>query len=106
MIRVSPFLFFGLGLVGLCVLVASGQEQIINADIEQQVDTYLRSEMQMDKIPGLSLTVMRDGKVILTRNLGFADVHGKKPVTSETAFEIGSLTKQFAPGNRQCRCKA
>jgi CubicO group peptidase (beta-lactamase class C family) len=76
-------------------LAANGQEQVINADIEQQVDAYLRSEMQMDKIPGLSLTVMRDGKVILTRNLGFADVQRKTPVTSETAFEIGSLTKQF-----------
>ncbi|TMI77448.1 MAG: beta-lactamase family protein, partial [Bacteroidetes bacterium] len=34
-------------------------------------------------------------KVILTRNIGFADKEAKKPITSETAFEIGSLTKQF-----------
>jgi CubicO group peptidase (beta-lactamase class C family) len=95
--KISAFLLFGLGFVGFCILAANGQAQVItaDADIEQRVDDYLRSEMQMDKIPGLSLTVMRDEKVLLTRNIGFADVGGKKPVTPDTAFEIGSLTKQF-----------
>jgi len=51
--------------------------------------------MQMDKLPGLSLAVLKGGKVILTRGLGFADLEKKTPVTPETAFEVGSITKQF-----------
>ena len=68
---------------------------IDSTTIERKIDSYLQSEMQMDNLPGISLAVIHSGKVILTRNIGFADKEAKKPITSETAFEIGSLTKQF-----------
>ena len=45
------------------------------------------------KVPGLSVAVGREGKVILSEGFGFADVAAKKPVTTKTLFRIGSVSK-------------
>src|SRR5688572_19894399 len=42
-----------------------------------------------------SLLVAKGGEVILDRGYGFADAQRKTPFTAETAFDIGSITKQF-----------
>lgn len=82
-------------LTALCIAPPAVLPQVASDQIEQQVDAYLQSEIQLDKLPGLSLAVVRGDKVILTRGFGFADLEKKSPVTPETAFEVGSITKQF-----------
>ncbi|HWM95262.1 MAG TPA: serine hydrolase domain-containing protein [Thermoanaerobaculia bacterium] len=42
-----------------------------------------------------SLLVARGGEVILHKGYGFADAQRKVPFTSDTAFDVGSITKQF-----------
>jgi CubicO group peptidase (beta-lactamase class C family) len=59
------------------------------------VDDYLAAQMQTRQIPGLALTVFREGKNIKTVGYGVANLELRAPVTPETVFEIGSLTKQF-----------
>jgi CubicO group peptidase (beta-lactamase class C family) len=46
-------------------------------------------------IPGLALAIVRDDRVIFSKGFGLRDVAGKKPVTPETLFAIGSSTKAF-----------
>jgi D-alanyl-D-alanine carboxypeptidase len=58
-------------------------------------DDYISSEMERRRIPGLCLAVVRDGKVVKERGYGFANLELKAPVTTNTVFEIGSITKQF-----------
>lgn len=45
--------------------------------------------------PGIALLVARDGKIMFEKGYGLADIEEKKPVTPETIFRIGSITKQF-----------
>ncbi|MFN2565105.1 MAG: serine hydrolase domain-containing protein [Gemmatimonadaceae bacterium] len=47
------------------------------------------------RIPGLSIAVVRDGKVVLARGLGLADVEAGVPAMPETLYPIGSITKTF-----------
>jgi CubicO group peptidase (beta-lactamase class C family) len=47
------------------------------------------------RIPGLSIAVVRDGRVVLARGLGLADVEAGAPATPETLYPIGSITKTF-----------
>ncbi|HEX8535571.1 MAG TPA: serine hydrolase domain-containing protein [Allosphingosinicella sp.] len=55
----------------------------------------MRSAMAAEHIPGLSLTVLRRGEVVRQSNYGFANLEQRTHVTAETAFSIGSLSKQI-----------
>jgi CubicO group peptidase (beta-lactamase class C family) len=45
--------------------------------------------------PGVSVLIARDGQILYQKAFGYADVGNKVPVTPETKFRIGSITKQF-----------
>ncbi len=49
--------------------------------------------MQKADIPGLSVAVIRDGKVVWTGSYGVMNAETGKPVTSQTVFEAASLSK-------------
>lgn len=46
-------------------------------------------------IPGLSLAVVKDDKIIFIKGFGVRDVQRSLPVTPDTLFAIGSTTKAF-----------
>jgi D-alanyl-D-alanine carboxypeptidase len=51
--------------------------------------------MQRAQIPGAEVGIVRDGRLVLDRGYGVANVAAKVPVDPRTRFEIGSITKQF-----------
>ncbi|HXY09481.1 MAG TPA: serine hydrolase domain-containing protein, partial [Terriglobales bacterium] len=59
------------------------------------VADYVRSEMLRQHVPGLSLLVVRDGKIIRSEGYGLANVELQVPVKPETVFQSGSVGKQF-----------
>jgi D-alanyl-D-alanine carboxypeptidase len=59
------------------------------------VDEIVRSGMAAEHIPGLSLTVLRGGEIVRQSNYGFANLEHDIPVTAQTAFNIGSASKQI-----------
>src|SRR5437899_1312935 len=44
---------------------------------------------------GAAVLVARDGKIVFQGGFGFADIEKKSPITPETKFRIGSISKQF-----------
>jgi CubicO group peptidase (beta-lactamase class C family) len=46
-------------------------------------------------VPGLSLVIVKDDRVIYAKGLGLKDVERNLPVTVDTLFAIGSCTKAF-----------
>ncbi len=59
------------------------------------VDDLVRNEMRRHPIPGLALEVVKNGKPAKIAGYGAANLEWHTPVTPETVFEIGSVTKQF-----------
>ncbi len=47
-------------------------------------------------IPGMSVAVVMDGKVVLARGFGFANLEQKIPATPETPYNIASVTKPIS----------
>lgn len=55
----------------------------------------MREEMRTHRIPGVARTVIKDGRELKTAAYELANLEWSVPVTSNTVFEIGSVTKQF-----------
>ncbi len=61
------------------------------ATIEKKVE----ERRQALGIPGLSLAIVKDDKIIYMKGLGYKDFEKKVAVTPDTLFAIGSVTKSF-----------
>jgi CubicO group peptidase (beta-lactamase class C family) len=59
------------------------------------IDEYLSAEIAAKHIPGLSLAVIRDGKVEKLSAYGLANVELAVPASPQTVFQIQSITKTF-----------
>ncbi len=60
-----------------------------------RVDDIIKAEMQGQNIPGLSLAVLKDGKVIKAAGYGLANIKHQTLATPETVYKIASVSKQF-----------
>ncbi len=58
-------------------------------------DAWVEQEMKTWMVPGLAVAVVKDGEVILLKGYGYRDVKKQLPVTPQTLFAIGSITKSF-----------
>lgn len=70
---------------------ASNDLQNRLAKIEEKVEAR-RKELG---IPGMSLAIVKDGEVILSKGFGYKNFEKQIPVTADTQFAIGSATKAF-----------
>jgi CubicO group peptidase (beta-lactamase class C family) len=61
---------------------------------EEAVAAQLKAVTEGDT-SGLAVLVARDGKIIFQGGFGLADIDKKTPITPETKFRIGSVSKQF-----------
>jgi D-alanyl-D-alanine carboxypeptidase len=59
------------------------------------VDDYIEKQLKQNNLPGLSLAVVRDGKIEKARGYGLADVELSVPATEHTVYQWASVTKQF-----------
>ena len=90
-IRKSMFLAcISIGLAGT-VCAQSKNDDPLSAKVDEAVTAQMREQ----KIPGVSLGVMRDGKIIKATGYGFANVELNVPVTPQSIFQTGSVGKQF-----------
>jgi len=67
-----------------------------DAAFEAYADGLIDAYMAEHEIPGITLTVVRDGTILLSKGYGHADIEAGAPVTPDsTRFEIGSISKTF-----------
>lgn len=78
----------------LTILAASGPALALPPGFARQADALLASSYPADG-PGASVVITDHGKIVYQAVSGLADVAAKRPITSATVFEIGSITKQF-----------
>ncbi len=56
-------------------------------------DTAAQSLMAKYQLPGAALAVLRDGRLVLARGYGYADINNKIPVQPDTLFRTGQLSR-------------
>ena len=83
------------------VLCAAQQSAPVpmNAATESRLQKDIPSLMEKAGVPGLSIAVIRDGKTAWTGSFGVRNTATNEPVTENTLFNVGSLSKPvFAYG--------
>lgn len=73
-----------------CSKIAVAQ---ISASQIDAINGLVRSYVNEHHVPGLSLAVVADGRVVLAEGYGLADVENGVPATAETIFRIASVSK-------------
>src|SRR5205823_7513694 len=59
------------------------------------VDDYVKAELAKRKSAGVSVAVLKDGKVVKAAGYGLANVELGVPATPDTVYQLASVTKQF-----------
>lgn len=79
----------------LILFLSHFNAQAQNPATTAAVSEYVKAEMLRQHIPGLSLLVVKGGKIIRAEGFGLANVELQVPVKPETIFQSGSVGKQF-----------
>jgi CubicO group peptidase (beta-lactamase class C family) len=81
--------FITLGFAGTAMAESESDAQ------SAKVDEVVRAQMREQKIPGVALAIMRDGKIIKATGYGLASVELNVPLKPEMVFHTGSIAKAF-----------
>ncbi|HET9647344.1 MAG TPA: serine hydrolase domain-containing protein [Microlunatus sp.] len=69
--------------------------QMTDTALSTSIDAGIDAIMRRHAAVGIAVGVVRDGELDTVRSRGLADMDRGTPVTSETVFRIGSITKTF-----------
>ncbi len=72
---------------------AQNQEdyESLRASLDKEVPTLMKTK----NVPGMAMVVFDKGEIIYKKGIGYASLSAKLPVTEETGFNIGSISKLF-----------
>jgi CubicO group peptidase (beta-lactamase class C family) len=80
--------------LALCAACATGGGARVSSDDVRAVDSLLAA-YSGDAAPGAGVVVIRDGKVIVRRAYGMADLEHHVAAIPETDYRLASVSKQF-----------
>ena len=83
-------IFVALGLFGFIVFTSNGQ--IINSS---QIDSLVNLTLKTFDVPGISVAVVKDGKVVHSKGYGLRSLKNNLPTDENTLFGIASNSKAF-----------
>ena len=88
-------LLFVAGIFGLLAFSDDKTTSAQPAFVTDSLDTYINREMNNWNLPGLAITIVKDGKVIVSKGYGVQELGKDKKVNDETLFQVASCTKAF-----------
>lgn len=66
-----------------------------NQSINNEVNNYVRNIMTQKRIPGMSVSVVKAGEILLAKGYGIANLEHSIPATEKTVYEMASVGKTF-----------
>ena len=85
----------GLALLALAWVLPAPRASAQTSGSLAAIDRYVRGEVRRQRIPGVSIAVLRGNRVVLARGYGYANLEHRVPATDSTVYQSGSLGKQF-----------
>jgi CubicO group peptidase (beta-lactamase class C family) len=66
---------------------------LVNA--QDEIDNFILKQIGEQKIAGLSIGIVKKGKIIKAKGYGFANLEHKVPATENTVYKLASVSKQI-----------
>jgi len=82
-------------LFSFCGIILTAQNNNLPVFITDSLDSHIQKNMIEWNIPGMSISIVKDGKVIYCKGFGVTKENGNEKVDENTLFLIGSNTKLF-----------
>ena len=79
----------------LLILLTSLSLVAQSPDQADELTTTITDLLDEYRVPGAAVAVIRDGEVLYSEAFGVTDIEAETPVTTETLFPIGSVSKSF-----------
>jgi CubicO group peptidase (beta-lactamase class C family) len=76
----------------LIPIIVSAQTQTLDAKVKE-FDAYVEKSRNQYQVPGLALTVVKDGKIIFKKGYGVRELGTTDQVNTQTLFACASTTK-------------
>jgi CubicO group peptidase (beta-lactamase class C family) len=95
--KIITFLFF-------CFLIvwgyswpnpATGRDKVDYSEAIRIMDIWLEAQREYDRLPGISVAVVKDQELIWSKAYGMADLNKKYPSDPNTIYSICSISKLF-----------
>ncbi len=88
-----PFLLFFLLTLGLPAWSKPTEAEL--SALIKNFDSYVEPSRKDWNVPGLAVAIVVDGKEVWSKGYGVRQVGKPEPVTTDTIFQIGSISKSF-----------
>jgi CubicO group peptidase (beta-lactamase class C family) len=86
----APFMFILL----LTAFAAQAQDSLYKEPIAV-IDTWIEAQMAYEKIPGVTVAIIKDQQLVWSKGYGYADVENKVPMKDGSLCSICSISKLF-----------
>jgi len=73
----------------------SQRHELAGTDLQIFLDALVPTQLFRDHIAGAVVVVVKDGKVLLAKGFGYADMETRQPITPSTLCRPGSISKLF-----------
>ncbi len=83
-------------LLALSAFFIAQPVQAQRAAWQQSVDSLMTAELARTMTPGAQVAIAVNGQIVYSRAFGVADIETGRPVTPQTLFRVGSVTKMVA----------
>ena len=77
-------------------IITTGDVSFVSTPLTDEFDSMISEFLsEPDVIPGMSIAVVQNDKVVYLKSFGYADIENKVEVNQDTKFYIASSTKSF-----------
>ena len=69
--------------------------------VVERIDVIFEKALDDGPIASCDVAAVKDGRLVLARGFGYADLENRLPATAETVYRLCSITKQFTAAPMQ-----
>jgi D-alanyl-D-alanine carboxypeptidase len=87
--------FVAAALATALTVIAAQAQTPDSKSLAASIDKAAASAVASGESPGLQVAVIKDGRAVLVKSYGSANLEQHVPVANDSVFRVGSVTKQF-----------